>query len=663
MPTTAPKQERPLLERRGPLGLSYALIILFLFFFIMPSAFRAARLSLDKKENDIKDWLPEDFVETSELEWFAEHFAGESFVIATWPGCNENDQRLKLLESRLRHECAEADAAANIDDPDLAEDYRRAKQCGIDYGLLPAPRSMDNWGGKNEKWFLAGYDHWYYITPDGRLYRWEEKANGVAVLLRSIKQATGTYELGGTYITAFSGPKDADKPNPFYNDLSLVSAPMFRTVETGVTLANQLAAEGGPLWPVDLTDQSRRAIVAKRRATERLTGSLFAPAVPKSFAWTPEAFVEAVPEDVRESIPPDFASLVEETLASFAEEHLDGERSRLASAESDLQTEAWFAVFDATGLEPPPRQTCLLITLTDVAKDNLAYALGRGIMGGPRGRLLQLADDSGVQPAAPPSMAPPPFDQSEIESIAGAPPLRLGGPPVDNIAIDEEGTVTLVRLVGYSLVLGFVLSYICFGSLKIAMMVFVVGGSSAMLSMACVSWTGGSVDAVLMSMPSLVYVLGLSGAIHVVNYYRDEVRQSGRSGAAGRALKHAAFPCSLAALTTAIGLGSLVTSNLAPINNFGFYSAIGVIATLAILFSFLPAALQTFVTDSKKSDVESKPSEPEEESALSHWWAATGRIIARHHMLVTGVCVLLLALVGLGLSKIETSVQLLKLFR
>ena len=90
------------------------------------------------------------------------------------------------------------------------------------------------------------------------------------------------------------------------------------------------------------------------------------------------------------------------------------------------------------------------------------------------------------------------------------------------------------------------------------------------------------------------------GAIHVINYYRDEVRNGGRQRAPpGRALRHALFPCSLAALTTAIGLGSLYTSNLAPISNFGLYSAIGVIATLAILFSYLPAALQIFVTESK----------------------------------------------------------------
>jgi hypothetical protein len=40
------------------------------------------------------------------------------------------------------------------------------------------------------------------------------------------------------------------------------------------------------------------------------------------------------------------------------------------------------------------------------------------------------------------------------------PIMHIGGPPVDNVAIDEEGTITLVRLIGYSLALGLGLSFI-----------------------------------------------------------------------------------------------------------------------------------------------------------------------------------------------------------
>ena len=77
--------KQPLLERRSPLGVTYALAILMVFFFVLPSVFRAARLSLGETQNEVKDWLPSDFPETAELEWFADHFVGESFVLATWP--------------------------------------------------------------------------------------------------------------------------------------------------------------------------------------------------------------------------------------------------------------------------------------------------------------------------------------------------------------------------------------------------------------------------------------------------------------------------------------------------------------------------------------------------------------------------------------------------
>ncbi len=657
---------RPLLERRSPLGFTYALLILTAFFFLLPSAFRAARLSLGQKENDVKDWLPSDFPETAELEWFADHFVGESFVLATWPGCTSDDQRLKLLEKKLIHESDSYNPTPGMD-PEFAEQYRRARSLGKELNLLRADSSLDNWGGMREKWLTTPEGKWYYITPDGRLYRWDESVNVPAAAFRAAKRSLETYELGGQLVTAF-GQETADSTNPFYKDPALFCVPLFHSVQTGDSIANELSREGGALWPIDLTEEDRRKTVAMRRAMERLTGTLFAPAVPADFDWTAESFREAIPKERRDNLPENFEAIVTATVNSITKESYEGSVGQLNAATAQQKADVWYSVFDAAEIEPPPRLTCVLVTLTDVAKDNLAMALGRGVMGGPKGRLLQLAEESGVQPASPPSIAPPPFNKPDVESVAGLPPLRLGGPPVDNIAIDEEGTVTLVRLVGYSVVVGIVLSYLCFRSFLITMMVFVVGGTAAILSMSFVWWTNGRVDAILMSMPSLVYVLGLSGAIHVVNYYRDEVRLRGEEGAASRALKHAFFPCTLASLTTAIGLISLSSSNLAPIRNFGFYAAVGVVATLAILFSYLPASLQVFAPKMGKRELDSDNTtaephySPVEESWLSHAWAGVGRWITRHHALVTASCLILLVGGAIGLKKIKTSVQLLKLF-
>ena len=658
--------QSPLLARRSPLGIPYALLILIVIFFLIPSAFRAARLSVQRKENDVKDWLPSDFAETAELEWFADHFVGESFVLATWDGCVSGDQRLRLFAQKLRHECETFNGLEVLGDAE-AEAYAKAKAIGAQLQLIRSGNDFLNWGGENEKWLSTPSGQWYYIKPNGHLYRWQEGVNGPAAAVRAVRKELNSYQLSGQFVAALGSEPTGERNNPYYNDPSLFCTPLFHTVQTGDSIVDELAREGGPLWPVDLTDAERRPVVARRRAMERLSGTLFAPAVPANFEWTPAALREQVTKQRVGPMPIEFDLLVEEKLNQIVSERFDGSIDSLRSAPADVQTDVWYAVYDAADVEPPARLTCVLVTLTDVAKDNLAYPLGRGVLGQPRGRLLELAAESGVTPAAAPSMAPPPFNREAPIAERGKPALRLGGPPVDNMAIDEEGTITLVRLVGYSVVLGIVLSFLCFGSFKITIMIFVVGGTSAMLSMAIVWWTGGGVDAILMSMPSLVYVLGLSGAIHVVNYYRDEVRARGERGAAGRALRHALLPCTLASVTTAIGLISLFTSNLAPISNFGLYAAIGVIATLGILFSYLPAALETFVPgigDAKVDDGQPSTDQADSrtESRLSEWWASVGRWITAHHGPVSIASIAVLFVGSIGLLNIKTSVQLLKLF-
>jgi len=673
----------PLLERRSPVGISYALLVLAIFFFLMPSAFRAARLSLGQKENDVKDWLPSDFPETAELEWFGKHFAGDSFILATWPGCYSGDQRLKLLHRKLIHESASYDPSEDFS-PKLAAQYSRAKQVGQELQLLITGAQFDNWGGQQEKWLGTPGDQWYYITPDGRLYRWDESVNAPVAALRSLQRKLGRYQLQGQLVTAFGEPSTTARPNPFYNDPTLLCAPLFNTVETGDSIVAELAREGGALWPIDLTDEARRAEVSRRRAMERLTGTLFASAMPSDFDWTAESFRQLAIEAGRTELPEDFEARVGYQLSRIVNDRFGGEIENLVQADSQTRTDVWYRVFDEVEVAPPPRLTCILVTLTETGKSNLPSVIGRGVLGGPRGRLLRLAEDCGIEAAPAPSMAPPPFNRSHVVGSTGRPPLRLGGPPVDNLAIDEEGSITLVRLVGYSVLVGVILSYFCFGSAKVTLMVFVVGGAAATLSMSFVWWTGGRVDAILMSMPSLVYVLGISGAIHVINYYRDEVRLRGIQGASGRALRHALLPCTLASTTTAIGLISLSTSNLAPISNFGLYSAIGVVATLAILFSYLPAALQIFTpgfakliapdtTDPQPSTDDAATSESlsekaaqvqpaETETRLSRWWAGVGHWVTSYHAIVTVVCLLVLGVASLGLTKIQTSVQLLKLF-
>ena len=241
--------------------------------------------------------------------------------------------------------------------------------------------------------------------------------------------------------------------------------------------------------------------------------------------------------------------------------------------------------------------------------------------------------------------------------------LKLGGPPVDNVAIDEEGQITLARLIVLSAIVGIGLSLFLVRSVRVTCILFFIGGLAALNSLAIVWWSGGTVDAIMMSMPSLVYVLAMSGSLHLVNYYRNTVRDEGLAYAPGRMIQLGSKAASLCAITTALGLVSLSTSSLIPIRNFGIYSAIGVMATLSLLFTFLPSALQLWpprLPDLAKG--QGRVEATKFELGVERTFERLGSFIIRRWGLVTLACVLVIGFCSLGLFQIHTSVHLIKFF-
>ena len=57
------------------------------------------------------------------------------------------------------------------------------------------------------------------------------------------------------------------------------------------------------------------------------------------------------------------------------------------------------------------------------------------------------------------------------------------------------------------------------------MMVFVTALYAGAISLSLVYYSGSAMNAILLTMPAVVYVAGISGAIHFANYYRDVGRR------------------------------------------------------------------------------------------------------------------------------------------
>ena len=113
--------------------------------------------------------------------------------------------------------------------------------------------------------------------------------------------------------------------------------------------------------------------------------------------------------------------------------------------------------------------------------------------------------------------------------------IYMGGPPVDNVAIDDESAGTLHYLAGLSALSGLAFAYWCMRQWGLTVLICTTA-VYGVVALAMVYFTGNMMDAIMYSMPPVVYTAALSGAIHIINYYRATMAESGRSGAAGRAL-------------------------------------------------------------------------------------------------------------------------------
>jgi hypothetical protein len=127
-----------------------SLLILVVIFFLVPFAFRGARLSLRSMKNGVRVWLPSSFPETVELDWFRRHFLGEQFVICSWEGCTASDQRLHLLADKLLIENARVEGLSDEENARLID---RERSVAENHGLFVPENDYQDWGGSKEKWF------------------------------------------------------------------------------------------------------------------------------------------------------------------------------------------------------------------------------------------------------------------------------------------------------------------------------------------------------------------------------------------------------------------------------------------------------------------------------------------------------------------------------
>ncbi|MEZ6087173.1 MAG: MMPL family transporter [Pirellulaceae bacterium] len=105
-------------------------------------------------------------------------------------------------------------------------------------------------------------------------------------------------------------------------------------------------------------------------------------------------------------------------------------------------------------------------------------------------------------------------------------------------------------------------------------------------------WCDIPIGGLTSSLPSLIFVIGLTDAVHLLLSANHRLSAgNNRSRAIYYALRHVGPACLLTSLTTMVGFGSLLLSRLDAVAEFGIWAAIGSVSALLADLCVLPLAI------------------------------------------------------------------------
>jgi hypothetical protein len=172
--------------------------------------------------------------------------------------------------------------------------------------------------------------------------------------------------------------------------------------------------------------------------------------------------------------------------------------------------------------------------------------------------------------------------------------LKLGGPTIDGAVMDIETKKSLQRYLGLTVLSVFAITWFRLRDLRMAAIAVAFSLYATSISLAILYFGGGKMNITMILLPTMCFILGISGCIHIVNYYRNALAGGQGALSADWSLKYGLKPCFVSSLTTAIGMFSLGVSKIEPIRLFGYFSGVGIMAGLIVILLILPATLYYF---------------------------------------------------------------------
>jgi len=225
--------------------------------------------------------------------------------------------------------------------------------------------------------------------------------------------------------------------------------------------------------------------------------------------------------------------------------------------------------------------------------------------------------------------------------------IYVAGSPAVNNSLKAQMQADMQKFMRITFLIIIVFLFVMFRRVSAVVYPLLVIILSLVTTVGTMAWAGVAFKLPTQIVPSLLLAVSIGATVHILSIFFDRFNTKGDKKEALRyTLGHSGLAIAMTSVTTAIGVGSFFGSEVAPIADLGTFASLGVMVSLFLTLTLLPALL---------SITKMKQKVKTEAGTLDKIMKKLSIIPIRHYKSIIGVSTVLVMVALFASTKIELS--------
>ena len=170
--------------------------------------------------------------------------------------------------------------------------------------------------------------------------------------------------------------------------------------------------------------------------------------------------------------------------------------------------------------------------------------------------------------------------------------IYVAGSPAVNNELKSQMKSDMQKFMRITFLIILLFLFIVFRRLSAVFYPLIVIIFSLLTTVGTMAWAGAMFKLPTQIVPSLLLAVSVGATVHVLSIFFDKFNDTGdKKEALSYTLGHSGLAIAMTSITTAIGVGSFAGSEVAPISDLGIFASLGVMVSLVLTLTLLPALL------------------------------------------------------------------------